>query len=188
MERGYTLLEMLIALAVLAIVTAFALPNFQDSIARNARDGAMLELMRALALARSEAVDAGGPVSVCRSADLASCAGARGDWSDGWLVFTDAGEAGRIDGDDRILRARGPRPVSGVLMLGTNTGSAVAGEYLRFNVEGFLVHPGAAFFMACDETGVTGAAARGVQVASSGRAAALADIPVWPVGGSSPCP
>ena len=86
---GYTVLELMVTLAVLALLAAVAIPSFDDSIQRNARDSAMLDLMSSLSLARSEAVNASSTVSLCRSSNQTACAGA-GDWAAGWLIFVDA--------------------------------------------------------------------------------------------------
>ena len=50
-------------------------------------------MVTAFNLARMEAIRRGTPVSVCASADQASCSGAN-DWASGWIVFTDANGSG----------------------------------------------------------------------------------------------
>ena len=58
--------------------------------------------MATLAYARSEAVTRNTRVSICNSNNGTDCGGT---WSDGWIVFSDAGTAGSIDGTDEVLRA-----------------------------------------------------------------------------------
>lgn len=50
------MLEILMVIAIAAILVAVALPSMQDTISRNARDSIQLDLMTSLALARSQAV------------------------------------------------------------------------------------------------------------------------------------
>lgn len=97
---GFTLLEMMVVIAVLAIVMSIAVPSFQG-VARNSRTSSVAnELLSALILARSEAVRRGKTVMVCRSDTSAvppSCNGT--SWTDGWLVFVGTGAG---SGDEAV--------------------------------------------------------------------------------------
>ena len=55
-SRGFTLVELMIAIALLAILVGIALPFYQDTIADQRNRTAANELHSALVLARSEAV------------------------------------------------------------------------------------------------------------------------------------
>lgn len=83
-EAGFTLIELMVALAVLAIIAAIAVPAMQGLIAANRLSGASTELVTALQVARSEAIRRNAPVTVCGSDDGASCANTT-DWSR-WIV------------------------------------------------------------------------------------------------------
>lgn len=52
-QLGYTMLEVLMVIAIAAILVAVALPSMQDTISRNARDSIQLDLLTSLSLARS---------------------------------------------------------------------------------------------------------------------------------------
>src|SRR5690606_4228088 len=85
-SRGFTLLELLVTLAVAAIVLSYGVPSFIDTV-RNGRAAANAnDLVTALSFARSEAVKRGARVTVCASADAATCGEA---WTDGWIVIAD---------------------------------------------------------------------------------------------------
>jgi type IV fimbrial biogenesis protein FimT len=89
--RGFSLIELMITLAVLAIVLAAAAPSFSEMLQRTRAATQANELLSAFSFARSEALKRARPVSVCSSADGLVCGG---QWSDGWLVFVDGSIAG----------------------------------------------------------------------------------------------
>ena len=105
--RGFTLIELMVTLAVLAILVALGFPALTDSL-RNARRTSLVnELVASLMLARSEASRSGRPLIVCGVSDAnnngaidvaeRSCAGL--DWRDGWIVapWDDADSDGALD-------------------------------------------------------------------------------------------
>lgn len=89
-QRGFTLIELMVTIAVLAVVLGIAIPSFSNIVSSNRVDGGAQELYGALQLARSEAVKRRASVSICRSnADFDDCADGT-DWSAGWLMVTSA--------------------------------------------------------------------------------------------------
>lgn len=118
-QRGFTLMELMIAVTLLAIVTTLALPSFTQFIQNNRLSGQTNEMITALQLARSEAVMRGVPVAVCSSADGVSCGG---NWNQGWVAIADPA------GDDaEVIRAwasPGPdfqfAPGNGRIVFGAN--------------------------------------------------------------------
>jgi|HigsolmetaAR201D_1030396.scaffolds.fasta_scaffold04537_7 prepilin-type N-terminal cleavage/methylation domain len=104
-QTGVTLIELMVALMVLAILLGVAVPSFAEFTRSNRATAAQNDLVTAFNLARSEALRTSAPVSVCPSADGASCGGVN-DWASGWIVFTDAtGAPGVVDGTDQVLQA-----------------------------------------------------------------------------------
>lgn len=103
-QSGFTLVELLVALAVLAITLAIAVPGYQSIVASSRLSAYSGDLLASLQLARSEAIKRNSRVTVCRSADSESCGGA-GGWGAGWLVFVDAANPGVVDGGEAVLHA-----------------------------------------------------------------------------------
>ncbi len=102
-NRGFTLLELIVTVAVAAIIFSFGVPSFMD-VARNGRAAANAnEFVTAFSIARSEAVKRGARVTVCASKDGATCSG---DWSDGWIVIADGAASDDADPPvvDDVLR------------------------------------------------------------------------------------
>lgn len=89
-DHGFTLIELIVTLIVIAIVATVAVPNFARFIESTRLSGHSSDLVSALNVARSEAIKRGSRVGVCTSTDQATCSGSD-DWSDGWIVYVDDG-------------------------------------------------------------------------------------------------
>jgi len=86
--RGFTLIELMVTLAVLAILTMVAVPNFRDTIRRSRVSAASNALLADLHYARAEAINRGQLVSLCPSSNGSSCTAGGAAWEAGWLVYT----------------------------------------------------------------------------------------------------
>ncbi|MCA1779969.1 MAG: GspH/FimT family pseudopilin [Xanthomonadaceae bacterium] len=85
-SRGFTIMELLIGIAILAILTVVALPNFIAFTQNNRLAAQANELVATLQYARSEALKRGVDVQICSSASGTAC---DGDWNDGWVAVAD---------------------------------------------------------------------------------------------------
>jgi type IV fimbrial biogenesis protein FimT len=170
--QGYTLLELLVTLAIVTTLAVMAIPSFQDSIERNAREAAMLDLMGAIAFARSEAVSQSKKVSLCRSTDQSTCAASTaGDWDGGWIIFGDMGVAGVLNIGDALLQVHGPSNHQNVITLKSRTNGNFTGDFLQFDEDGFLNNTTTgAYLKICDLDNVA-AKARAIWLANTGRPA-----------------
>jgi type IV fimbrial biogenesis protein FimT len=97
-ELGFTLIEMMVTLTLLAILIALVTPSFQGLLRDNQAAAQANALVGSLMLARSEAIKRNAPVVICRSNDGASCAGS--EWEDGWILWADMDRDGALDPDD----------------------------------------------------------------------------------------
>lgn len=103
-QNGFTLVELMITLAIAAILVSVGIPSFRSVIQTNRAATQTNELVTALNLARSEAVKRSSNISVCASSDSATCS-ASSNWATGWILFADAGTAGTFDGGtDTLIR------------------------------------------------------------------------------------
>ncbi|MGM3275676.1 GspH/FimT family pseudopilin [Ralstonia sp. 24A2] len=107
-SRGVTMVEIIITLAIVAILAVIAVPSFTGTIQRARTQSEANSLVNDLQFARSEAIKRGLPVSLCASSDGATCTNANA-WDRGWIVFNDDNGSGAIDtSTDKVLRARAP--------------------------------------------------------------------------------
>lgn len=110
-QKGLTLIELMTTLAVAIILLAVGIPAVKTMLANNRAVTETNALVVALNLARSEAVKRNTTVTLCgvSDADVAepACTG-DADWTAGWMVFTDTGTAGTVDGSDTRLRVWQP--------------------------------------------------------------------------------
>ena len=97
------MMELLMGIAVLAILTTLAVPAFTQFIQNNRLAAQANEMVASFQFARSEALKRGVNVQACASDDGANCSGA---WTDGWIVIADPGD------DQELLRVW-PAPEDG---------------------------------------------------------------------------
>ncbi|MDF2076917.1 GspH/FimT family pseudopilin [Pseudomonas mendocina] len=109
-SRAFTLIELMVTLAVLAVVISLAAPSFSNMLQENRLAAMSNELQGALQLARSEAVKRRANVTLCRSnADQTACDNET-DWAGGWIMTAGT----------EVLKVWDP--IQGVVVTGPNSG------------------------------------------------------------------
>ena len=160
---GFSLIEMLVVIAVLSILLAVSLPNFQNMIERSGTNSQAKLFLTTLSLARSEAIKRGGNVAICASTDGADCSAKA--WGAGWIVFFDAngnanGLAGSVDAGDTLIRVFD----SG----GSANVTTFTVDLFRYNTLGFSATDGTQTLLICPASSIA-ANARSIEIGLSGR-------------------
>lgn len=132
--RGFTLLELMIAVVILVILLAIAVPSFQSLMASNRLTGVTNEFIAALNTARAEAIRRGQRVTLCTSSSGTACTAT--DWTQGWILFNDSTsdptKDAAFDGSpETIIRTGGPA-ASGISI----TGNSNVDRYISYTADG----------------------------------------------------
>jgi type IV fimbrial biogenesis protein FimT len=104
---GFSLIELMLALAIFGLLCAIAPPAYRDWIASQKLANQARFIVNTLEEARSEAIKHGYRINVCKTRDGHACAD-DGGWEAGWLVFVDENRNGQVDPDELVLRREGP--------------------------------------------------------------------------------
>ncbi len=174
---GFTLIELMIVIAIIAIGLGIAAPSVRN-LTLNAQMSAQAnDLLADLALARSEAIKRNVRVAICSSSTGVACTGGTAlrpaPWEVGRIVFVDTDQNGLRDAGEEILRAAPEAPIGNTV---TVVGDAAAGgaRSVHYRPSGSMTPAGAnnIEFRLCDErSGAAGTGAgRTITVNNTGRA------------------
>ena len=109
---GFTMVELMVVVAIAALLIALAVPSFTSLVRSTNITNAVNTFMTDARFARSEAVRLGGAVVMCRSdapeATTPSCGTGGGPggngWVSGWIIFQDLNNDGNKDATDPLVR------------------------------------------------------------------------------------
>ena len=163
--HGFTLVELLTSLGILALLTTVGVPGAQQFIGNQQLVSASNTLAANLSLARSESIKRRQPVLVDN---------VDGDWASGWRVFVDLNNNGQLDEDEPLLRQEQSLP-KGVIAKGNTPVS----RYVRYTPLGNAKLLGGGFqagtLTLCHATGKQ--AIRRLVLSASGRLRRARDAP-----------
>lgn len=128
LHRGVTALELMIALAIIALLFAAGVPTARKLTRNTALDAAVGQLHSDLALARNQAILRGGATVVCPARQPAGC-DAGTHWQAGWLLFQDFNGDRERQPAEPLLRHGQPAP-------GVRIQSSAGRTRLRFTPSG----------------------------------------------------
>jgi len=111
-QKGFTLIELMVTLALMALILGFAASPFREMVINNRIASEGDNLIATLNFVRSEAIKRNTPVWICKSPDGVSCSADDSDgWEDGWIIFVDTNNNGAYAAaDDELLKKQGPIP------------------------------------------------------------------------------
>lgn len=132
--KAFTLVELLVTLAIAVILALVVGPNIGSFLRANQLTSVTNDFIHDISLARSEASKQGLSVGICPSLDGGkSCGGT--NWNTGWLVFSDVDGGGSWNGSDTVIRFHGTSGSdiavtgSSSLILYNRQGYAANGDY-----------------------------------------------------------
>lgn len=162
-NSGFTLLELVIVMALVAIVVSIAIPSMRTFSQNDRLITNINTMVGHLAYARSEAVKRSQQVAVCVSNDsqnaVPSCTA--GNWTDGWIVYIDVDANNTFDSaTDIVIKAHAP-------LNGNNTITvAGVGPQIIYNNRGFLASNTGSLLLCDDRSGNFG---KTISISPTGR-------------------
>jgi type IV fimbrial biogenesis protein FimT len=140
-SRGFTLIEVLVVIAIVGILVGLAAPSFSSMIRSSGMTSTVNTFLADMRYARSEAIRRGGGVVMCRSSNPEAVnptcgTGSIVGWESGWIIFHDLDGNVNKAATEPLLRAEGP-----ITAVNTITEPGPATKF-KFNATGRL--PGVA--------------------------------------------
>lgn len=138
---GFSILELMIGVAVLGILVAVGAPSFTKMVRTQRIASQTNAVVRALNYARIESATRSAPVALCAASSAARIdCGDTTDYEFGWLIFVDRLNPGVLDEGDEVLQTGEPA-VGGFEVTGSS-------KYFRFGIRSgdfvvgtFLIEP-----------------------------------------------
>ena len=126
-QAGFTLIELMVALSVLAILAAAAVPNFSSFIHRSRMTTESSNLVSDVEIARSEAARRNTTITVCPTADGTNCTS---DWTQRRVVFVDSNGDNIISNGEEVIRKSDP-PASSMVIVASSLSTGATSIRLR---------------------------------------------------------
>ena len=141
-QRGFTLLELLITLTIMAILASLAIPAFANTIKRSNSQTIAYQMMGLVQLARSEAITRRVPITLCGSNNDMTCSKNN---PKSFLIFNDANNNHQRDSDE-TLYSNSALKDQGTFYFNVSRGA----DYLRFRPEGSAIEFGSITYCPAD--------------------------------------
>ena len=157
---GFTLIELMVTLVVVAVLVTIGAPAFTTFIANQRLSTQANDLISDLVFARSEAVKRSSAVTICKTADpnaaSPTCDATVADrWTAGRLIFLDNNNDGQHDAGEQIMRVRQAlegSDTTGNMLLGDGSGTGTASR-ITFSANGATNLAAESELTLCDRRG-----------------------------------
>ena len=160
--HGFTLIELMVSIAILAILLGIAVPGLNQFLVSNRLTSQINELVSDISRARNEAGTRGTRVSICIAASSTTCATSGTAWEAGRIIFTDTNGNGAIDTGEAIIKYA-PALDGGTNLVSNSFTSAL---FITFRPFGGLTSTSGGTFTLCAPGYTEG---RQISVAATGR-------------------
>tara|TARA_R110000737_G_scaffold127181_1_gene159683 strand:- start:101 stop:688 length:588 start_codon:yes stop_codon:yes gene_type:complete len=162
-HQGFTITELLIGIAIVAIIAAVAMPSLSSFLVKMRVDNQISEIQRMILTARNSAVNMGQRTTLCPLAANNSCTN---NWQNALSVFIDLNQDNILDANDTLIKVKP---------------AVVAGDNLRYSINaplsyqptGVIVAGSNGNFIYCPSEVEF---RRGISISPSGRATASSDL------------
>lgn len=125
-QTGFTLIELMVVIAITAILIAMAVPSMSAFLAKWQMNSALNAFTGSMRQARSEAIKSSRIVTVCPSTNGSSCDDTN-EWKNGWIIYLDLNNDGDLDSGEEVLAVQSSLSgISGV----TSSGGVKTFSYL----------------------------------------------------------
>ena len=160
--RGFTLIELMVVLTLLAVIAGLAAPGFRSTIARQKLSTAANDLLSSALQARSEAIKANQQTIVQPVVST--------DWAQGWRVYVDVDkDKAYTEGTDTFVTSV-PPVADSVTVVDTEFFNSSVGNLIAFDPNGFLLSQNAGRVVFASTVIPSSELKKGVIVSRTGRA------------------
>ena len=104
-EKGFTLIELMIAVGLTGLLLSMAVPALDIFVANARQTGAINDFVSSIHKARSTAITTNARVTICPSASGNNCEAV--GWNQGWIVFSDPNSDRSVNAGETIIDASG---------------------------------------------------------------------------------
>lgn len=176
-QGGFTLIELMFTIVVLAVLLAIGVPNFRDFLHNSRMTSAANDFLTDVNLARSESVKRRVSVTLCKSTDGSSCTTDASVALRRWIVYVDDANSGAVHANDGNGSVDSGETVLKDRTIATSVTPLATGNRIVFQPNGFPVVDATnalTRILMCDarrsaiSTGGA-SAARGINISATGR-------------------
>jgi len=166
-HSGFTMLELMVVLSILAILLTQALPSPDGWMNDSRLRAGANDLVASMQISRAEAVGRNTAVTLCKANAGGTACVTSGGWHQGWMVFVDPDRDATVDAGEEVLQVR--ESLKGKITL---YGTSGVDDFITFRASGQTSISSTQVMVFCDDRGF-GADAKGLVISILGRASVM---------------